>query len=472
MNKTKMIVTVGPSSKDENIIRSIILAGADVIRINMSHSDFDFAKDIITKTRQISSDLNTEIGIMLDTKGPEIRVSKLNDDIINLKKGNKIRITNNSIIGTDEMISLSNDEVISHCVRGQRIFLDDGNVELVVEETDGDILICNILNDGKVKSYSSVNIKNLDYNIEFLSDYDKETVKFAAEMEVDYLALSLVNSELDVLDVNDLLIELNDSHIQLISKIETKTAIEEIDNIIKTSDGIMISRGDLGIEMDLEKIPSLQKKIALKCNDMEKICIVATEMLASMQYSPKPTRAEVSDVANAVLDKMDAVMLSSETAIGSYPVETVVEMNKIIDAIESEIDYNDLLLEIKRNEKIETSKAISYSCVDCANRVEAVGIVCSTNTGNTAKDISNYRPSCPVIAISPNEKIVRGLVLNYGIFPVKCSVVQSTDEIIELSKNVATNILNIHDGDRIVICGSFPLETVNYTNFMKIEEIK
>lgn len=472
MNKTKMIATLGPSSKTEEIIKEIIKKGADVIRINMSHASFDFAKDVILKTRKLSEELDVEIGIMLDTRGPEIRIGEIEPSKVKLYKGKTIRIVKNNIVGNSEMISLSIPTVIEHCKIGERILLNDGEVELIVNATDGETLICEIKNDGYITSNCSMNIPNANFNIKFLSNYDKETIKFAVEMEVDYLALSLVNSHLDVLDVNDLLIELNESHIQLISKIENKNAIDSIEEIIKMSDGIMISRGDLGIEVDIEKIPSLQKKILKLAKEKGKIAIVATEMLASMQYSPRPTRAEVSDVANAVLDGTDAVMLSSETAIGSYPVETIETTNKIIDAIENEMNYNDILLGYNRSEDIDTSKAISYSCVDCANRVNAKAIVCSTLSGVTAKEISNFRPGCPVIALSPDPKVVRNLVINYGIFPLKATKVTSTDEMIKLSVEAASKVINLNKDDRIVIVGSFPLESVKYTNFMKVEEIK
>ena len=472
MNKTKMIATIGPSSKDENIIREIIKAGADVIRINMSHATTEFARDIILKTRKISSELQVEVGIMLDTRGPEIRIGNLENNVVKLMKDSKLRIINNPINGNENMISISVPAIIEHVNVGDKILLNDGNVELEVSATDGETLICDVKNDGFITSNCSLNIPDANFNIKFLSSYDKETIKFACEMGVDFLALSLVSSHLDVYDVNDLLIELNDSHIQIISKIETKTAIEEIDNIIKSSDGIMISRGDLGIEIELEKIPSIQKKIAKLTKEKEKIVIVATEMLASMQNSPRPTRAEVSDVANAVIDGTDALMLSSETAIGNYPVETVKVMNDIIDATENEVDYNDILLDIKRSELEDISKAISYSCVDCANRVNAKAIVCSTISGTTAKEISNFRPSCPVIAISPDTKVVRSLVLNYGIIPISVPVVGSTDEMVNLSLNVAKNLVDFNEEDKVIIVGSFPLEDVKYTNFMKIEEIK
>lgn len=472
MNKTKMIATIGPSSSDENIIKEIIRNGADVIRINMSHASRDFAKDVILKTRRLSEELSTEVGIMLDTRGPEIRIGNIEPSKVKLYKGKSIRIVKNEILGNSDMISISIPKIIEHCKIGDKIVLNDGEVELIINATDGETLICEIKNDGYIFSNCSMNVPNASFDIKFLSNYDKDTIKFAVEMEVDYLALSLVNSHLDVYDVNDLLIELNESHIQLISKIENQSALDSLEEIIKISDGIMISRGDLGIEVDIAKIPSLQKKISKLTKEKEKICIIATEMLASMQNSPRPTRAEVSDVANAVLDGTDAVMLSSETAIGSYPVETVQTMNKIIDAIENEMNYNDILLDINRSENIDTSKAISYSCVDCANRVSAKAIVCSTLSGATAKEISNFRPGCPVIALSPDPKVVRNLVINYGIFPLKASTVNSTDEMIKLSVAAAKKVVDLNEDDRIVIAGSFPLETVKYTNFMKVEEIK
>ena len=224
--------------------------------------------------------------------------------------------------------------------------------------------------------------------------------------------------------------------------------------------------------MDIEKVPSIQKKLTKYTKEKEKICIIATEMLASMEENDKPTRAEVLDVANAVLDKTDALMLGAETAIGNYPVQTVKIMNNIIEEIEKEIDYNDLLLEISRNEEINISKAIAYSSVDSANRVKASAIVCSTMSGTTAKDISNYRPSCPVIAVSPNAKVVRGLSINYGIIPLNVGLAETTDELVNISIEAAKKILNLAEKDKVVVVGSFPLESVNYTNFMKIEEVK
>lgn len=472
MNKTKMIATIGPSSNSKEIIKEMIQNGVDVIRINMSHSDFDFAKEAILNVREIDRELSLSTGIMIDTRGPEIRIGNLEKDKIKLEKGKTIKITKNDVIGNSNVVSTTLPELPKYCKMGEKLLVNDGSVELVVMSKDVDELICLVNNDGFMKSNCSINIPEADFAIKFLSEFDKQTVKFAVSMEVDYLALSHVKDQLDILDVNDLLIELNDDRLQLISKIENKTAIEEIKGILKVSDGVMVARGDLGIEVDIEKIPSIQKKIANEAKTAEKICVIATEMLSTMQENPRPTRAEVSDVANAVLDGTDAVMLSSETAVGKYPIETVKTMNKIIEEIEKEINYNDLLLEYDRKDKLDISMAIAYSTVDCSNRVKASAIVCSTLSGNTAKKISHYRPGAPVLAISPDEKTIRGLSINYGIIPVKVPMVESTDEIVKISVDSAKRVLDLSQGKKIVIAGSFPLETVDYTNFMKIEEIR
>ncbi len=472
MNKTKMIGTLGPSSSTYEVIRDMINAGVDVIRINMSYADFDFARDAILNVRKINLENQFETGIMLDTRGPEVRIGGLEKPIIQLEKNKMIRIVYSDIVGNSDIISVPYKEIITHSKIGDEIYLNNASVKLVVVNKDEDTLMCSIKNDGVIKTESTINVPNATFNIKFLSNYDKEIIKFAVDMQVDYLALSHVKEEMDILDVNDMLIGLNDNNIQLISKIENKQALDEIEKILKVSDGIIIARGDLGIELDIEKVPSIQKKLTKLTKDKEKICIIATEMLASMEENEKPTRAEVSDVANAVLDKTDALMLGAETAVGNYPVQTVKIMNNIIDEIEKEIDYNDLLLEISRNEEINISKAIAYSSVDSANRVKASAIVCSTMSGTTAKDISNYRPSCPVIAISPNAKVVRGLSVNYGIIPLNVGLAETTDELVHLSVEAAKKVLKLGNGDKIVIVGSFPLESVNYTNFMKIEEIK
>lgn len=471
MNKTKMVGTIGPSSISYSVIKNMILYGIDVIRINMAYASFDFAKDVILNVRKADLELGKTTGIMIDTIGPELKIGGLEKPEIILEKGRVIRLVSSELIGNSDMVSV-NKEVVTHCKINDEIYLNNANVRLKVIAKDDDNLLCEVQNDGIIISESTINVPNVDFNIKFLNNYDIDIIKFAIEMKVDYIALSKVKEEMDILDVNDLLIGLNESNVQLLSKIENAHAYEQIDRILKVSDGIIISRGDLAIDIGIEKVPSIQKELTKKAKENQKIVIVATEMFTSMKDNERPTRAEVSDVANAVIDSVDALMLGAETAIGSYPIETVKMMNNVIEEIEKNIDYNKLLDDIGQNEEINISKAIAYSSVDSANKVNAKAIICSTLSGTTAKDISSFRPSCPVVAISPNSCVVRGLSINYGIIPLTVGMAETTDELVNLSIQAVKKAVKLEKTDKVVIAGSFPLESVNYTNFMKIEEIK
>ncbi len=472
MNKTKIVATIGPSSSDYNILKQMALAGVSVFRLNMAYASLEFAREVILDVRRISLEINKEIGIMLDTRGPELRIGGLEKPIIHLEKDKLIRIIDQSIIGNSEMISVNEKEIVEHTSVGNSIYLNNANVKLVVINKDENTLVCRVVNEGDIISESTINIPDIKFNINFLSNYDREVINFAVQLQVDYLALSHVREEMDVLDVNDLLISLNDNDIQIISKIENKDSLEEIDKILNVSDGIIISRGDLGIEISLEQIPRLQKALAKKIKEKGKICIISTEMLSTMKNSIKPTRAEVSDVANAVLDNVDALMLGEETAIGNFPLETVKVMKSSIEETEKDINYKEILTNIIKNKDIDISKAISYSACEAACAIKASAIVCTTLSGTTAKDISNYKPSCPLIAISPNAKVVRGLSINYGIIPMTVAQADTTDELVDISKKACDRALELHNSDKIVIVGTFPLHNVKYTNFLKIEEIK
>ena len=472
MNKTKIISTIGPKSNTYDCIREMILSGIDVVRINMAYATFEFAREAILNVRRVDIEEGITTGIMIDTIGPELKIGGLERSSIYLEKDRLVRIVDSEIVGNENMIYVPYKEVISHSNINDDIYLNNANVRLSVVKKDENNLICKVINGGQISSYSTINIPNVDFNTKFLSNKDKEIINFAIEMQVDYIALSNVKEELDVLDVNDLLISLNDNNIQLISKIENKHALDQIDRILKVSDGIIISRGDLAIDLSLEKVPSVQKELINNAKENQKIVVISTDVLASMTNSINPSRAEVSDVANSVLDSVDALMLGGETAIGEYPVETVKMMNNIIEEIEKSINYNEILNNITKGEVINISKAIAYSSVDSANRVKASAIICSTLSGATAKDISNFRPSCPVIAISPNSKVVRGLSINYGIIPLTVGMAENTDELVTLSLQAVKKILDLKPGEKVVIAGSFPLESINYTNFMKIEEIK
>ena len=428
MNKTKMIATIGPSSRSKETIKQMILSGVDVIRINMSHSSFEDARDVILKVRELNRELSVITGIMIDTRGPEIRITELEKNKIKLLAGNTIRIVKNNIKGNENMISLTLPEVINYIKVGEKILLNDGNVTLEVVSNSSDAIICEIKNDGYIKSNCSVNIPKANFNLKFLSEYDRETIKFAVLMQVDYLALSHVKDQLDVLDVNDLLIELSDDHIQIISKMENKTAIEEMKGILKVSDGVMIARGDLGIETGVENLPLYQQMMISKCRAKGKRVIMATQMMSSMKHSIRPTNAEVTDVANAVLSGCDAIMTSDETTMGEYPVETIQNMKQICENVESYYRYDNKYAYVAENK----TEIIASSVVNAANELGSKVIVAATMSGHSARAISNLRPNAPILATVPTRKVARTLALSYGVYPVVVNEYNSTDEVIKV----------------------------------------
>ncbi len=471
MKKTKIICTIGPASHTKDTLRQMIIEGMDVIRLNLSHASYLFCENVIKNVRELNEELNNNITIMLDLRGPGVRIGKIKNGSAKLEANTIIRIMNEDITGDKTAFSLNYKGLIDDIKLGHKILLDDGFIELTVLSKDNRDILCRVENEGIIESNKGVNIPDIQLKIPFLSDKDKDDIIFASKMDVDFIALSFVSSVLDVLEVSDLLIGLKNDHIGIITKIETANSIADIDEIIKVSDGIMIARGDLGVEIPLEKLPNIQKDIIEKCYLADKVSIVATEMLASMQVNKRPTRAEVSDVANAVLDGADAVMLSGETTIGNYPVETVNIMRRIIESTEGDINHNALLEKAMETEKQDITSAIAYSVVDSANRLKVKNIVASTSSGYTARKISRFRPSCPIIATSFNYETVRSLTLNWGVYPVLVKEAKSTDEIVDEAKKISINLSKLETGDKIIITGEFPVSRAKHTNFMKIEEI-
>lgn len=472
MNKTKVIATIGPSTCTKESLREIMIAGIDCARINFSHATHDFATETIENVRQLNKEINKNVSILIDLAGPDIRIGALKKSEIEFITGAKTVISKSSVIGDTSCFSTNYPDLLYDLEITNKILLNDGNIELVVENKDQDNIYCSVLRGGKTSARRGVNIPGVNLNIPFLSSKDKADINFAVNMQVDYIALSFARTEADVLDVYDMLISLNDNHIQLITKIENEEAVHNIDQIIKISDGIMIARGDLGVEIDLESIPGIQKKIIKTASQCNKFTIVATEMLASMQTQSAPTRAEVSDIANAVLDGVDAVMLSAETAIGDYPTLSVLTMKKIIEPAEKSIDYNAVLKDYIRLEEEDITSCIAYSVVDCANRLNAKAIVISTISGYTAKQVSHFRAACPVIVTSPDEKTVLSLSLNWGITPVLVPFFISTDEVIDNAIEITKNQIDLNDNDNIIITGGLPLSSAKNTNFMKVETIR
>ena len=471
MNKTKIIATVGPATASKEMIRQLMLNGVDAFRINMSHSDDDFCRNIVRIVNELNVELNTYVAIMIDIKGPIVRIGKVQNNNAFLKKGDKIRVFMDNVLGDCTKFSVDYPNLIKDVPLNATLKIDDGLVELIVLDKGNDYLLCEVLKEGNIASYKTMNVLNIKLNRPFLDEKDKRAIMLAHELNADFLALSFISSSEDVLEVNDLLINMGNDHLQIISKIENDHAVDDIDNIIKVSDGIMIARGDLGAQIPLERIPGIQKKIISKCHSKGIISIVATELLSNMTNLERPTRAEVSDIANAVLDGTDAVMLSGETTVGRHPVEALNMMEKIIKAAERDIDYNSVLQKSIQTEKRDMTGTLAYSVAGCALNLQCKAIFTPTMSGYTTKKISRFRPVCPIIAPSPNIGTVKSLALNFGVYPVLIHDLKSLDAIIEESKKIAQDMLALTRKDNIIITGGYPFKKVKTTNFMKIEEI-
>ena len=470
MKKTKIVATIGPASKDDETLREMILNGMDIARINMKYADHSFAKKMIEKINKLNSELNKNVAIMIDLQGSDVTVGNFAGGTAYFTKGTKIRIYNDQILGDSTKFSVNVDNFVKKIKVNTTIKLADGIIELFVIDKEEDYLLCEVKIGGFIEDGKGLNVKNVDLGLPFLTKKDIEDIKFANKMNVDYLALSFVKSSEDVMQINDLLIELKNDHIAILSKIETEEAIEELEAIVDSSDGVIVARGDLGAEIPMERVPGVQKQVIQKCHRMGKVSMVATEMMVSMENNVRPTRAEVSDVANAVLDGVDGVILSGETTVGKYPTITVDTMSKIIESSELDINYYEFLDKTMRSEKQDISGNISYSTVECANRLKCKFIVVPTMTGYTAKKISRFRPMCPIIALSPDKDTVKELNMYYGIIPIQIGEIKTFDKMMKLVKEVTIH-LGAEKGQKVIITGGYPFHEVKHTNFMKIEEL-
>lgn len=473
MNKTKIIATVGPVSNNKETLEKLIKNGVDVIRINLKHADYNFCLEVINNINELNKQLNTSVATMLDTKGPEVRIGKFIGGQAYLKKDSKIRVHMNEIVGDSTKFSVNYKGLINDVKYDTILKLDDGLIELKVLDKGVDYLLCQVLNGGFISDNKGMNIPDIHLNLPFLSKKDKEDIRFACKNNVDFLALSFVENAENVLEVNDLLINYGNDHIGIIAKIENSRAVEELDEIIKVSDGVMVARGDLGVELPLEKVPGIQKKIIKKCHETGKVSIVATEMLSTMANVNRPTRAEVSDVANAVLDGADAVMLSGETTIGKYPVETLITMEKIIKAAEEDINYLNHLDRTIKTENNDVTGILAYNVAETATLLNCKAIITPTVSGYTARKISRFRPNCPIIASTPNFETAKSLMLHFGVCPIIIEELKTFDKIIEHARKITVNneLIDINKGDKIIITGGYPFKEVKHTNFMKIEEL-
>ena len=471
MKKTKVIITAGPSSSDINVLRSLVESGADVIRINLSHADKAFCDDIIKKVRLLEEELGKPIGIMLDTDGPSVRLDRFKEEVVTVEKDREVKLYRYPVICNNTQFSVNYEDIIKELDIGDIILIGDGLVEFKVVDITNDYALLSTVIGGEIRSNQTLHVSGKTFKMPFISPQDAKGILYGIKNNVDFIALSYVRDEQDVLEVADMLIENEDNHINIIAKIENESAIEYLDDILKVSDGVMVARGDLGIELSMEKLPYYQKTILKKAKEYEKTAIVATDFLHSMEENARPARSEVSDIYNAVMDECDAIMLSGETTIGNYPIEVTQTLSKVIESAEEDFDYQDNLLETFRNTKNDITSNIAYSVVDSSIRLKASSIITNTNSGYTALKISYFRPNCPILALSPNIDTTRLLTINYGIIPVLTDECKSTDTIFNMCTKKAIKLFDYKGGEIVIITGGFPISNKN-TNFMKIEVIE
>lgn len=469
MIKTKMICSIGPSTQNWESFKGLVEAGMTVARINFSHATLEERKideDLIARANK---ELGAHIATLYDTKGPDLRTCSFENDEIELVAGETIKIVEEDVVGTKEKISFNYKGILKDLKVGMSILLDDGFYKLLVEEVDvdGGSVTARIINGGKITSRRGVCIPGVKLDVPYVSEQDKEDIKYACEKDGDFLAISFVNCADDIREVRELCKEFGKPDMTIISKLETQYAMDNIDEIIDETDIVMVARGDLGTETGVENLPLYQQMMVDKCRAKGKRVIMATQMMTSMKNSIRPTNAEVTDVANAVLAGCDAVMTSDETTMGKYPVQTIQNMASICKKVESYYHYENKTTNYNKDK----NTIIARSVAKASNELEAKAIVAASVSGQTAKLISNLRPNAFILAAVSNEKVAKSLALSYGVQPIVTGDYNSTDEFVEDAKVKAKEYMDLKTGDEIVVTGGFPNTGEKNTNFMKVEEI-
>ena len=469
MRKTKIVCTIGPASESEEMIEKLINAGMNVARLNFSHGSHEEHKGRIDTIRKVAKRLDKIVAILLDTKGPEIRTHNMKDGIIELERGNEVIVSMNEVEGTPEKFSVTYENLINDVQVGSYILLDDGLIELQVKDIDHakKEVKCDILNSGELKNKKGVNLPGVRVSLPGITEKDAEDIRFGIKENVDFIAASFVRRPSDVLEIREILEE-QKANISVFPKIENQEGIDNIAEILEVSDGLMVARGDMGVEIPPEKVPMVQKDLIRKCNKLGKPVITATQMLDSMQRNPRATRAEASDVANAIYDGTDAVMLSGETAAGLYPEEAVKTMRNIAVSAEAAQDYKKLLSD--RTKLVETSlvNAIGISVAHTALNLNVKAIVAATESGSTARTISKYRPHSDIIAVTPSEKTARQCAIVWGVYPVVKEGRKNTDALLNNAVATAVETERVQNGDLIIITAGVPTGEKGTTNMMKI----
>ena len=469
MNKTKIVASIGPISYKKGILEEMIISGADVIRLNMSYSDYNFCEKIISEIGEINKELNSSVAIMLDLEGPSIKTSKFKHDKGVFKTNDKIRMYVDGRISSDVLFSIDYD-VLKYVKPGQSIRLSDGKVVLEVLEIKEDYALCEVVRGGEVSSLTNVYFPGIKIERPFLTSQDKTDIRFASKIYADFLVLSNVTSVEDVLEVNDLLIELGNNHISTLVKTSNDIILNDLDKIIDVSDGIVIARNDLVISVPIENVPVIKNEIIYKCRMKGKVSIISADLSSFLNDEINPSRAEVSDLSSAVSLGVDSIILSSETTIGHYPVDAIRQVERIINVSESNVDYEYFYDTSLKTEVKNVSGVIISNAVEAVLKLNSKAIVVTTNSGLTAKRLSRFRPLYPVIAIVPNDKVAKSLNLYYGVIAVVMDN-YGFDVLIAKAKYLTQEILKLEKNNRIVVVGGYPFNSESKTNFMEIEEI-
>ncbi|HLO10963.1 MAG TPA: pyruvate kinase [Pseudoneobacillus sp.] len=473
MRKTKIVCTIGPASESVEKLTQLIETGMNVARLNFSHGDHEEHGQRIKNIREAANKTGKTVAILLDTKGPEIRTNNMVGGAVELQAGNDIIVSMVEVEGTEEKFSVTYPGLIDDIHVGSKILLDDGLIGLEVTAIDKEKqeIQTKILNSGTLKNKKGVNVPGVSVKLPGITEKDASDILFGINQGIDFIAASFVRRASDVLEIRQLLEENQATHIQIIPKIENQEGVDHIDEILEISDGLMVARGDLGVEIPAEEVPLVQKMLIKKCNKQGKPVITATQMLDSMQRNPRPTRAEASDVANAIFDGTDAIMLSGETAAGNYPVEAVQTMHNIASRAEQALDHKEILSARSKDNEHNMTDAIGQSVAHTALNLDVNAIVTPTESGHTARMISKYRPKAPIVAVTANEITNRRLSLVWGVYPQLGREVTTTDEVLEVAVEESVNSGLVKHGDLVVITAGVPVGEAGTTNLMKIHVV-
>ena len=470
MRKTKIICTLGPSTDKGDVLRELITNGMNVARFNFSHGSYEEHGGRLANLKALREELGKPVAALLDTKGPEIRLKEFKNGVEMLEAGQTFTLTTREVEGTKEICSVTYKDLPHDVHEGGTIMLDDGLIMLRIEKVTDTDITCTVLNSGKIKTKKGVNVPGVHLSMPYLSQKDREDIIFGIQNGFDFIAASFVRTAQDVYDIRNLLNEY-DSNIRIIAKIENREGVNNIDSILSAADAVMVARGDLGVEIDFTELPGIQKNIIDRSFSFGKPIVTATQMLDSMMVNPRPTRAEISDVANAIYDGTSAIMLSGETAAGAYPVEALKTMSAIAERTENEPHYRDERFKDAAHGQISVSDATAHAACLTARDVNAAAIVTVSESGNTARLLSKYRPTQPIIACVMNEQVQRQLSLSWGITSLLMGPAKSTDELIEMSTALAQKNGYLHNGELAVVTAGVPVGVSGTTNMIKIHMV-